>query len=210
MHYKQPVTTAYITKFKILFDVFYLREKRFALAFPWFFFARRGVLAFTIVLMKGKPTNQVFVYIVGSLFNLCILAYERPFKVFRFWVIEIFNELCIFLTGFLMLGYTPFVYGLDAGKPLGFTFISVVLFATIVNALHIFFLTGHCIYEYVKRKQLEKKFAKVDAESDSPREDNLEKKRGKLATIQECLESDDENKPFEGFAPLRQGEETYR
>ena len=123
----------------MIFETYELRENRYSLGYPLLNLVRRIVFAFSIVGLARKGQAQTFIYIVSSLVMLSYLGRAKPFKDLNYWRIMLFNETMVLCSGFVMLGYTPFVIGLDTGLMSGIVFIMIIAFVCLINFIAVCF-----------------------------------------------------------------------
>lgn len=74
-----------------------------------FFILRRLILILSAVFLSDYPSLQVMLYMALSNLNIIYLLLWRPYAEPLTQRLELFNELCVSLSGLLFLAFTDFV-----------------------------------------------------------------------------------------------------
>ena len=80
-----------------------------ALIYNAFFLWRRLLFAIIIVLLKERPSLRIVLFFYQSIGLLIYVVLVKPFEDPQQNKIEIFNELCILLSGYHLIAFTDFI-----------------------------------------------------------------------------------------------------
>ena len=74
------------------------------------YFARRLILAGSIVFMSGYPILQIFIQISSSVFTFIFIFAVKPYYSNNLYVFELYNEFTLLLISYMLIPLTMYDY----------------------------------------------------------------------------------------------------
>jgi hypothetical protein len=106
-----------------------------ALLYTPLFLFRRLIFSISVVFLDQYALVQIFLLIIQSLLVLCYLLHVRPFSDRSISLLEIFNEICIYLVAFPVLMFKDITDNTITNYNLGWMIVFCVLVNILVNMI---------------------------------------------------------------------------
>ena len=94
-------------------------NKRLAIQYSTFFFLRRYMMMFLFVFFPEMTMTQININLLLTLLMLLFIIDVYPFEEMKMNKQEMFNEICVLISGYVMLLYTEFVGDLETRYTIG-------------------------------------------------------------------------------------------
>jgi hypothetical protein len=122
-----------------------------------FFLLRRLIFAFQCVFMINYQYAQIQTFMISSVFWIIYIGYYKPYKEVNLNYLEIFNEVCLFLSVYPLFVFTDFVADSKIKNSTGWWLIICTCTNILVNFIILFYKTTILlklkIKQYLKKRR---------------------------------------------------------